>query len=87
MNFDAFDIAEAYDCLERDWNTGGWIPQRTGPSQRRRRSIGVQLHRLRYRPRDDLSYETLTENGQEIYRAACVRWGLSPAPEMSHADD
>jgi hypothetical protein len=74
--FDRFDICEAYYCLEMDWNTSGWLPER--PSCRRRmESIGVQLNRLGFRPRPSLKTETLSENGREIYDAAVIRFKLA----------
>ena len=73
--FNRFDIAEAYACLESDYNVGGWLRER--PSNRRRReACSVQLHRLQFRARPDLSSDTLTENGREIYDEAVARLGL-----------
>lgn len=73
--FDRFDICEAYACLEWDYNVGGILWER--PSNRRRNeSIGVQLDRIRFRPRPTLSTDTLTENGREIYDAAVIRLKL-----------
>ena len=66
MEFDRWDICEAYAVLERDWNLNGWVKER--PSNRRRKmSTGVQLSRMGFSPRCDLSYETLSDNGKEIY--------------------
>ena len=42
-------------------------------------SIGVQLNRMEFRPAANLSYDTLTENGQAIYDDAVNRLGL-PRP-------
>lgn len=73
--FDRFDICEAYCVLEWDYNVGGWLPER--PSNRRRmESIGVQLYRMQFKPALNLEYNTLTENGQEIYDQAVERLGL-----------
>jgi len=73
--FDRFDICEAYAVLEWDWNMGGWLQER--PTNRRRmEATSVQLARLGFKPRPYLSFETLTENGQEIYRDAEQRFGL-----------
>lgn len=75
--FDRFDIAEAYYALESDWNVNGMTWERPTCAGRRE-SIGVQLARLKFRARPSLGgYDTLTENGQDVYRAACERWGLS----------
>lgn len=59
--FDRFDICEAHCVLEWDYNMGGWLRERPS-SQRRMESTGVQLLRMQFRPRPDLSSETLTEN-------------------------
>lgn len=73
--FNRFDICEAHLCLEWDWNIGGWLRER--PSNRRRMmSTDVQLRRMGFRPRPNLSYETLEENGKEIYRELERRYGL-----------
>lgn len=71
-HFDRFDICEAYDQLESDYNVGGWLRERPS-NQRRNESVGVQLHRMRYRRGPG---STLSENAQEIYDAAVVRLGL-----------
>ena len=74
-HFDRFDICEAYAVLEWDWNIGGWLRER--PTNRRRmEATSIQLARLGFKPRPNLSFETLTENGQEIYRDAEQRLGL-----------
>lgn len=65
-HFDRFDICEAYLVLEGDWHVGGILWER--PSNRRRNmSTDFQLRRMGFKPRPDLSYETLEENGREIY--------------------
>lgn len=75
MHFDRFDICEAYELLERDFNSGGIVAERQA-ARLNRRSIHDQLRHLYFRPRPDLSYETLTENGKAIYNNAVARWGL-----------
>lgn len=73
--FNRFDICEAYWLLEYDWNMGGWLQER--PSNvRRMESIGVQLSRIKFSPAVNLRWETLEENGQEIYMEAARRFGL-----------
>lgn len=73
--FDRCDIAEAHYCVEVDYNVSGWLQER--PSNRRRmEATHVQLHRMGFRPRPDLKYETLTENGQEIYDALVAKLKL-----------
>ncbi len=74
--FDRFDICEAYLVLEWDWNQGGWLHER--PSNRRRHeSTDVQLRRMQFKPAPSLSYETLSENGKEIYHELERRYGLA----------
>lgn len=82
MEWNRFDICEAYAVLEWDWHAGGWLQER--PSNVRRgqargyigEATSMQLARLCFRPRPNLSYETLTDNAREIYDAAVIRWGL-----------
>lgn len=73
--FDRFDICEAYFALEYDWNKGGLIPARG-------RQVWAQLVKMRFKPRPSLGgRETLEENAQAIYDAACVRFGLEAEGE------
>ena len=72
---DRFDIAEAHAVLEWDYNVGGWLRERPS-NQRRREATAVQLMRMGFRPRPDLSFETLTDKGREVYLAAVKRLGL-----------
>lgn len=73
--FDRFDIVEAHAVLEWDYNLGGWLRER--PSNVRRwEATACQLHRMKFRARPDLRYETLTENGRGIYDAAVQRMRL-----------
>jgi hypothetical protein len=76
--FDRFDICEAYACLESDYNVGGWLRERPS-NQRRREACSVQLHRMQFRPRPNMSTETLSENAREIYRDAVARLNLPEA--------
>lgn len=82
MYYDRFDICEAYTVLEWDYHSGGWLQERPSNVRRGQRrgyigeSTDIQLHRMGFRPRPSLSYETLTENGQAIYNAAVLRWRL-----------
>jgi hypothetical protein len=73
--FDAFDICEAHCVLEWDYNVGGWLRERPS-NQRRMASTGAQLHRMGFKPHWTLSYETLTDNGKEIYDMLRARYGL-----------
>jgi hypothetical protein len=75
--FDRFDICEAYAVLEWDYNLGGWLHER--PTNRKRMEATSILARLRFRPRLDLSFETLTENGQAIFRNLERRYGFTHA--------
>lgn len=83
MTFDRFDICEAYAVLEWDWHSGGWLHERPSNVRRGRRrgfvgeATSIQLDRLRFKPRPNLSYETLTENGKAIYDHNAAKWGLT----------
>jgi hypothetical protein len=74
--FDRFDICEAHLALEWDYNSSGWLQER--PSNRRRmESTDVQLRRIGFKPGPLFNgYESLTENGQEIYNELVDRRGL-----------
>lgn len=74
-----FDICEAHCVLEWDYNVGGWVRERPS-NQRRMQSTGVQLDRMQFRPSTPLSYESLTENGKEIYDDLVQRYNL-PVPD------
>jgi hypothetical protein len=73
--FDRFDICEAHCVLEWDYNVGGWLHERPS-NQRRMEATSIQLARMQFSPRPDLSSETLTENGREIYDALVQRFKL-----------
>lgn len=79
MNFDRFDICEAYLAMEWDYNVGGWLRER--PSNRRRgESTDVQLTRIGFKPGAMFrGFDSLSENGQEIYRALQARYGFAVA--------
>ena len=74
-HFNRFDICEAHAVLEWDYNLGGWLRERPS-NQKRREATSVQLHRMQFRPPCDLSYETLTKNGREIYDDFVKRFNL-----------
>lgn len=74
-HYDSFDICEAYWVMEADWNRGGWLQER--PSNRRRKeATHVQLARVRFKPHSNLDYESLTDNGKEIYADLCAKYGF-----------
>lgn len=75
--FDRFDICEAYAALEYDYNVGGMLQERP-TCQRRRRSVGVQLARMKFRasPLHGSRDRLPTENAKEIYDEAVERLGL-----------
>lgn len=76
-HFDRFDICEAHAVLEWDWNLGGWLRERPS-NARRREATSVQLQRVQFKARPNLSFDTLTDNGKEIYLEAEQRMGLRP---------
>jgi len=59
MYFDRFDICEAYYCYASDYHEGQWS---------KIYEIFGRLHELDFNPRMDLSFESLTDNGQSIYQ-------------------
>ena len=63
MNFDRFDIVEAYYLALAHCHSGQWSREYARLSK---------LSRY-FRPRPSLSVETLSENAREIYDAACAR--------------
>lgn len=74
--FDRFDICQAYLAVEQDWNAGGWLRERPS-NQRRMESTDVQLHRIGFRTGAAWNgWESLTDNGREIYNLLCERWNL-----------
>jgi hypothetical protein len=83
--FDRFDICEAYLALEWAWHKGGWLQER--PSNKRRmESTDVQLHRIKFRPGASFDgYESLSENGKEIYHVLEQRYGFPTQKEMDAA--
>lgn len=76
--FDRFDICEAHYALEIDWNSGGVLWER--PTNRRnRRSTDVQLTRMGFKAGAGFrGFDSLSENGQEIYRELERRYGFEP---------
>lgn len=83
MCFDRFDICEAYLAMEWDYNRGGILIERPSNS-RRNMSTDYQLNRMGFKPgRGFNGYESLTENGQEIYRALEARYGFEPHEEVA----
>ena len=79
--WDRFDICEAHLVLEWDFNYGGWLRERPS-NARRRESTGVQLHRMQFSGRMDLSFENLTDNGKEIYLDRVLKWRLPIDADM-----
>ncbi len=77
-----FDIAEAHAVLEWDYNKNGWLQER--PSNcRRRQATSVQLHRMGFRARPDLSIDSLEDDGKEVYLTNVLRWGLPRDAEQN----
>jgi len=74
--FDRFDICEAYELMEVDYNIGGILRERSS-NQRRNMSTGYQLRRMGYRPSPSGgTFGSLTENGQDIYRSLESQYGF-----------
>lgn len=84
MTMDRFAICQAFAQLESDFNLGGWLRERPS-NQRRRESIGVQLHRMSYRsPCGWVAIEAEPEEGddsmdeevRDVYLRHALAWGL-----------
>jgi uncharacterized protein (DUF1810 family) len=58
MYFDRFDICEAYWCYASDCHEGQFS---------KIYEIFGRLHELEFSPSMDLSFESLTDNGKDIY--------------------
>lgn len=77
-----FDIAEGHAVLEWDYNLGGWLRER--PSNRRRmEATSVQLARLHFQPRTDLTFDTLEEDGKAVYLTNVLAWNLPRDEEQN----
>ena len=72
---DRFDIAEAHAVLEWDYNVGGWLRERP-TNKRRMEATSYQLDRIGFHARADLCYDTLTEDGKEVYLTNVMRLRL-----------
>lgn len=59
MHFDRFDICEAYYCFAMDYHEGQF--------SKKYKYIG-RCHNLGFKPRPNLSWKTLSENGKWIYQ-------------------
>lgn len=76
MNFDRFDICEAYLAIENAWHNSGWLYERES-NRRRKEATHVQLARMKFRPGASFNgFESLSDNGKEIYAALCERYGF-----------
>lgn len=79
--FERYDICEAYLAMEWDWHSGGWLQERPS-NQRRAESTDIQLTRIGFKIGAGFrGYESLSENGQEIYHGLEQRYGLSVTAE------
>lgn len=84
-SFDRFDVCHAYLALEQDYNVGGWLRERPS-NQRRMESIGVQLHRMHFKPGAAFSgYDGLEDNARAIYLKKVLEWKL-PVDEKLERD-
>ena len=79
---DRFAICQAFAQLEADYNVGGWLQERPS-NQRRRESIGVQLHRMGYSNPcgwtdigADPDGDPFDEVVRSIYVDHVLKWGL-----------
>jgi hypothetical protein len=76
MHFDRIDICEAYLALEWDYSEGGILNERS-TCARNLMSVDWQLIRMGFHYRHNFrGYDSLSENGKEIYHNAAKRMGL-----------
>lgn len=74
--FNRHDICGAYLALENDYNMNGVLRERR-TCQRRRESVGVQLHRMKFVPGPGFDgFKSLSFNGKDIYANAVDRLKL-----------
>ena len=91
---DRFAIAQAFLQLEAEYNKGGILQERPS-NQRRRESIGCQLHRIGYSnpygwvditgepERDDYGYaDHFEEEVRSVYVDHALKWGLPMDDEL-----
>lgn len=85
MNWDRFDICEAYYLVEVYYNVGGWLRER--PSNRRRsEATSIQLARIEFKPAPTLGYASLSDNGKAIFHGLIQRLGLPTWTEDDAAE-
>lgn len=73
-----FDLFDAHYLLESDFNVSGVLQERPS-NQRRKMSTSYQLNRMGFHPRPSLSFETLSDNGKQIYISLVFRYSLESA--------
>jgi hypothetical protein len=72
--YDRFDICEAYDLIEVDYNVSGILYERKS-NDRRHMSTGYQLSRMQYKnPYGDYSH--MSDNAKQIYHALQLKYGF-----------
>jgi hypothetical protein len=64
MYFDRFDIVGAYYLALSECHSGQW-------SKEYERLCKIMLY---FKPGHSFSFESLTDNGKEIYKAACIKF-------------
>lgn len=70
-HFDKFDICEAYFLFASLYHGGQGSKEYF---------IFTRLHRLGFSPRPNLTVESLSENGREIFDGLVARIGFEPYP-------
>ena len=84
-----FDIAQAHQQLEADYNKGGWVRERPS-NQRRMEATSCQLSRIGYNSgyrwveiiHDDPQDDDGDNNVRDIYLINVLKWGLPMDDEM-----
>ena len=78
-----FDICQAHEQLEADYNVGGWVKERLS-NQRRKESTGCQLSRMQYNSNGrwvDIENRVNKEDSANndvrfVYCMKVLQWGL-----------
>ena len=81
--FNRFDVLEAHYQIEVDYNSGGWLHERLS-NQRRREATHIQLSRMQFSVGSGWKgYNSLSENGKDIYHELRERYGFSEWDDWS----
>lgn len=77
-----FDIADAHFLLECHYNVGGILWERPS-NQRRNESTGVQLARMGHQPGMGLDFDSMEDDGKEVYLTNVLKLNLPRDAEQN----